>query len=857
MNRIIALCGIIIGIILSLFMIEYNNSDSNQSKSITGSGVIGGYDKTIKRKKEKKLIDYVENISYFKNKDYTDAINNTLENPLKNPVLTYNDINRQLPYQSMASFSHQSVHIGQLKLLITEIQFLTNDLVKNKLKNTDKIYFVYVGSAPGHHTSILEELFPNAEFLLVDPNEHCLYYPNNATQYDREHSNKFLYFKVAKGNRFDIQDRRIDCMLDGNIEIIDRNNHTDIYDVNKNFSIQRMKDTLFQENYKFYIFEDYYSNDISKVIDHVMKKLGKRIYFCSDIRSNLENESYPRDLDVVWNTAQQYNWLHNMKNSVHKAMLKFRLPFYTEEDKQHFRRNVHNNIYKYDLNSCLKLGLDFIKNYNNHTFKYYEYETINLQTFPGQTSAESRLVIDGDVIRNNKLIEYSINDYEQKFFYYNNITRLYGFCEHNERYISRKLGLDYCNDCGIIINVLQNYFSNFRKTDNPCEITNYIEHILHVIRRDLRQGSHHGNFFTPYTNVHTILNDQRVLAKVNLYHSNIRIFKNINNKFSTMSDSIIKSMKIYNPYKIKNNLRKILEKYVSVNYINKLYYTILYYYTFKTYSEELFQLLLIEILLLPAWHRGIYTVDIYSKLSKEIIDIKEDSDYKPIKLSKDKDNLVIHTDKEKLNIGSCISKYYDLKPEIFEYNYFELHKKFIKITESDMEKIYNVRKHKHIYEISYTFLNDSIDTMNVMKNTTKNLVLTNISLFNNTLDNKLKLHNIDNIYPYTFTDYNDDCIIYYQNRRSHILNQWWFNTIFPVLVSKLNNFSIIVYLHNDHKSVYNDILNIYHVIHYKYIPYEKKYYIYDCNLTSETDRDWSVLVISKSEVNDYDTISVS
>eukprot|EP01084_Bolivina_argentea_P248999 416656_1 len=53
---------------------------------------------------------------------------------------------------------------GQRKLLMTEIQFLSNyfDL-------GEKITVVYAGAAPGHHTPFLADLFPNISFELWDP----------------------------------------------------------------------------------------------------------------------------------------------------------------------------------------------------------------------------------------------------------------------------------------------------------------------------------------------------------------------------------------------------------------------------------------------------------------------------------------------------------------------------------------------------------------------------------------------------------------------------------------------------------------------------------------------------------------
>ena len=83
-----------------------------------------------------------------------DTLRNSIEIELTNTA-------PQLPY--MRRTEKNAVHWGQRKLLLSEIQFLTqygdlSDLV------------VYAGSAPGVHTPYLSSLFPTHTFVLVDPN---------------------------------------------------------------------------------------------------------------------------------------------------------------------------------------------------------------------------------------------------------------------------------------------------------------------------------------------------------------------------------------------------------------------------------------------------------------------------------------------------------------------------------------------------------------------------------------------------------------------------------------------------------------------------------------------------------------
>ena len=63
------------------------------------------------------------------------------------------------------------LHWGQMKLFLTEVEFLTKVL---ELKPTKKIVMVYAGAAPGHHTKYLQGMFPDIRFELYDPNDFAI-----------------------------------------------------------------------------------------------------------------------------------------------------------------------------------------------------------------------------------------------------------------------------------------------------------------------------------------------------------------------------------------------------------------------------------------------------------------------------------------------------------------------------------------------------------------------------------------------------------------------------------------------------------------------------------------------------------
>lgn len=66
-----------------------------------------------------------------------------------------------------------AVHYGQRKLLLSEVEFITNvcnELISLHPKQLfKKIVLIYAGAAPGNHIPLLSRMFPFVKFHLVDP----------------------------------------------------------------------------------------------------------------------------------------------------------------------------------------------------------------------------------------------------------------------------------------------------------------------------------------------------------------------------------------------------------------------------------------------------------------------------------------------------------------------------------------------------------------------------------------------------------------------------------------------------------------------------------------------------------------
>jgi hypothetical protein len=98
----------------------------------------------------------------FMNKEQMELY--TKEFTIKNRFLKLSSKRCESDNSSLARFS-TTEHWGQRKLLLTEIEFLTN------YAGNDKYLVVYAGAAPGSHINYLSQLFPQLKFILIDTND--------------------------------------------------------------------------------------------------------------------------------------------------------------------------------------------------------------------------------------------------------------------------------------------------------------------------------------------------------------------------------------------------------------------------------------------------------------------------------------------------------------------------------------------------------------------------------------------------------------------------------------------------------------------------------------------------------------
>lgn len=293
--------------------------------------------------------------------------------------LTYNDINKKGYSTDMKL---PSVHTGQRKLFVNELQFLN--------KYTDGTGLViYAGGCPGDHLYELSLYYPEIRFIIIDP-----------STFEPKINGKKRWRKGSENEKI----IRIDSEL---------NNIGNLY--NSNYRLFWLKDLC-----------------CSELINNMLTNIRETVpdlkyYLWSDIRTGCGaagefggkkrvTAQSPTDGDILWNLAMQYNWVKETKPDY--CMLKFRLPNYRDKQIDFMRFVIKPEVSREFAKSP---ELNMIGGFRNKSFNYPA-GTIYLQPWCKAQSTESRLVISKEDILN--LVLYNKKEYNSVFKYYNHSDRI-------------------------------------------------------------------------------------------------------------------------------------------------------------------------------------------------------------------------------------------------------------------------------------------------------------------------------------------------------------------------------------------------------------------------------------------------
>lgn len=467
-------------------------------------------------------LNYMERA--FRNPEIFNAIKNMLENssdlwPVQETLEEFKDWQR-VKYET-TNMPKSSVHIGQLKLFLSEFQFLIdmiggeNDDNNDNKDNINYSYVVYAGSAPSMHLPFLLEAFPTVKFILIDPNEHVLFYKNKKPHYFTDQKD-IIYLRAGDDDRYGYK-RLIRIDLDGgmNFKIIDKPPGQTIQLKHFSYTDGSMSKYLTDllklpiSSCRVIIIEDFFTNDTAKMIRAAFAAIPAPFFFFSDIRTTLwemkdfiaklngikvENipmigsisradkpvssytdDEFPAEIDILANSAMQYNWLKIMKPKM--SMLKFRCPFIDRRQMSSLKDLAALHPYKEPLELAAADGFNFVDDFLVSRFSYMKPYKVCLQAYPGNTSTETRYYVAGADVE--KIVPIDIVDYENRLFYWNLVQRQLGF--HNHKHFNENIGLDACGDCAIFVQLFERYSEKHKKIDVGSEI----ERVLNYIGRRL------------------------------------------------------------------------------------------------------------------------------------------------------------------------------------------------------------------------------------------------------------------------------------------------------------------------------------------------------------------------------------
>lgn len=386
-------------------------------------------------------------------KYFKEAIN---DKPIE-PITTLSQITKTLPYNDNSKIYHNNLHLGQRKLFLTEIMFM-NKYYK-RLKNKHPIV-IYTGAAPSNKTYLLHQLYPDAKFILIDPNAFNLFIKKTGDSHRTRKVRDIVHLYTNKKFKYL-----------GNSVNINREKWVDFIEKT--------------DTYKIFIIEDLMTNELSEILTPLGKK--NNMIFLSDIRLSQFRKNSPVDLDFIYDMSIQYNWINIMKPKL--WMLKFKMPYYTTDNADIIFKNKNLPHIKEAFEYSKKLGIDFLKNYYDNKFIYLK-GGVYIQPWAPPKSTESRLIgIDTNIK------EYNISRYENKFFYYNLIQR--GFVMHHNNYVDKNMGFDYCNDCSLEAKIWETYVELFNKLN--MDVIGYVKILNHILMpiKDSK-NSYHGHLLNPF-----------------------------------------------------------------------------------------------------------------------------------------------------------------------------------------------------------------------------------------------------------------------------------------------------------------------------------------------------------------------
>lgn len=387
--------------------------------------------------------------------DYYSQIRGAVPETLRRdrPCELVKDVPGQLKFCQIVPTT--TIHLGQLKLLLSEIQFM------NKIRARDgdvDCLIIYAGSAPSNKGWVFSQMFPRAKMILVDPAEHVIvdmgvgahekpvgaheklgpHGPPAGPRTNYTDPDMVRYLAAGSVNKYGHVNRKVKLWSG---EELDKDADADkLARAAEEFSSDPAAGlaAAIASNCRIFIAECYFTN---KIADEIARVVGSRVpvYFVSDIRTSTD------DAGIIWNNCMQYNWIHRMKPAY--SLLKFRAPFFDN-------LGTIADYMRGDIAEAAGRGLDALADYSERRYRYFAGEDY-LQAYSRLTSAETRLMVTGVP----PPVEIDWNTRERRLFYYNAVHRPFVF--HTDP-VDLPAGIDHCSDCALGVQILEDYLAYTR-----------------------------------------------------------------------------------------------------------------------------------------------------------------------------------------------------------------------------------------------------------------------------------------------------------------------------------------------------------------------------------------------------------
>lgn len=345
------------------------------------------------------------------------------------PELDYKKQKDPTPYYKAYE---RFVHRGQRKLFMGEFEHLVEHL-DGKMETA---YVVYIGSSPNNKALRHLRYFPNVKYIFVDPNMCNMITDKGKSHYFRDHPDKtqelVVYLKYSNNKNATLAGRSFSengiQFFDGNKVVVVPNKFSAKPKIDFMEHQDETIDFIIDSDHRIFVVEDYFGGDTAVFIRKLFDQIPdhKKILW-SDMRSANDSDG------IMIDHVRIYNWSRVVLPDF--AMFKFRCPFDLD---------INYAKYQSEYDEAKERGLDLTNIGDN--LPYFDGE-IRTQCWQKRDSAETRLWVSGEDIKNNVIRNYNRLTYERQNCYYNELDRV--CLRHNNEYASPKSGLGECGDCAI------------------------------------------------------------------------------------------------------------------------------------------------------------------------------------------------------------------------------------------------------------------------------------------------------------------------------------------------------------------------------------------------------------------------